>query len=159
MSESEFIMRSPCRSCGNETGRIETKNGQDCVFCTSVGCGRFQYNAPKTETGRAPRTVSTVHNGIKPNQRARIIDRASNRCEFCGAPSSVSPLHVGHLVSVKDGFDLGLSDQEINHDENLAAMCDQCNLGLGDSTLSLRYILPRLAVILKARVHRNGGAA
>lgn len=126
------VLRKPC-GCGATAGQIETRNGQDCVFC--LGCGRFQYNAPRVETGRKVRTVSTVHEGIKPNQRARILLRASRRCELCGKEGL---LHVGHLVSVKHGLANGLADAEINSDENLAAFCDECNLGLGEETVPLR---------------------
>jgi ribonuclease HI len=55
-----FTMRAPCRWCGGETGTITQKSGQDCVYCV---CGRYQYNAPKSETGRgdgpAPPHVTT----------------------------------------------------------------------------------------------------
>ena len=46
-----YAMPAPCKKCGCTNGRIETRSGQDCVLCQI--CGAFQYNAPKTETGRA----------------------------------------------------------------------------------------------------------
>ena len=135
-------LRDPC-ACGSSVGTILTKNGQDTVRC--LGCDRWQYNAPKTETGRKARSVSTVHEAIKPAQRARIILRSSGFCELCGASGN---LHVGHIVSVDDGLAHGLSDREINDDENLATMCEECNLGLGAQTLPLRLAIS----ILRARL-------
>lgn len=139
-----YTMRAPCRfGCGTTTGRMETRNGQDCVFCSQ--CNRLQYNAPKTETGREIRTVTTIHNGIKPKQRARILDRDSGRCALCGAAGN---LHVGHLLSVHDGVAGGMTEAELNDDENLAAMCDECNLGLSDTTVSVRLVI----AIIRARL-------
>lgn len=131
----EHTLRKPCSSCGSSTGSIKTKNGQDVVRCE---CGRFQYNAPKTETGRKPRTVSSVHEAIKPKQRMRIIQRASGRCELQFADCTQCNIHVGHMISVASGIERGMTEQEINDDENLCAMCDRCNLGLGDEPFSLR---------------------
>src|SRR5205814_2193011 len=135
MNLSQFAMRAPCR-CGNAGGFIETKNGQDCVYCGE--CRKFQYNAPKTETGREARTVTTIHNGIKPKQRARVLERDNGRCVLCG---SVNDLHVGHLLSVVEGMKQGLTEVEINDDENLAAMCSECNLGLSDRPVSIRLLV------------------
>lgn len=148
--EHDYKMRAPCRVCGSEVGRIETRGGQDCVFCV---CGRLCYNAPKTETGRAPRTVTTVHNGIKPGKRSRILERANGACEICHAANR--PLHVGHIVSVAEGVKAGMSDLEINSDENLAAMCEECNLGQADRPVSLRMLM----AVLKARLQFTGGVA
>jgi hypothetical protein len=144
-------MRALCVRCGGTSGRITTKSGQDCVYCT--GCGAFAYNAPRVETGRAPRTVSTVHNGIKPKQRARLILRANGRCEMCGARGD---LHVGHVLSVAVGLEHGLTERELNDDENLIAACPECNLGLGSEPMPTRL----LVAILRARIacaKRSGG--
>jgi 5-methylcytosine-specific restriction endonuclease McrA len=149
MSESTFTMREPCRRCDCSAGYIETRNGQDCVFCSA--CGKHSYNAPKTETGREARSVSSVHNGIKPKQRSRIIERATGRCELCGAKGN---LHVGHLVSVVYGVAKGLTDSEINSDENLAAMCDECNLGIGANPVPLRLAV----AMVMARTRNTDGA-
>jgi nitrous oxidase accessory protein NosD len=43
-------LRKQCQHCKCSTGFIETRNGQDCVFCDV--CKRHQYNAPKSETVR-----------------------------------------------------------------------------------------------------------
>lgn len=137
---NEIKMRASCRyGCETDSGYIETKNGQDCVFCRKYR--KHQYNAPKTETGRAARTVQTVHAAIKPNQRARILERANRHCELCGRQDE---LHVGHLLSVKAGLVDGLTELEINSDENLCAMCAECNLGLGKKPLPVRLMVALL---------------
>jgi 5-methylcytosine-specific restriction endonuclease McrA len=126
-----YQMRCPCKyGCGTTDGYLEPKNGQDMIYCRE--CRKHQYNAPKAETGRATRSVSTTHEAIKPKQRARIVLRANHRCELCHADRI---LHVGHLLSVAEGHKQGLSDTQINSDENLAAMCEECNLGLSDETI------------------------
>lgn len=140
----EFIMRKECSKCGYPSGRIETRNNQDCVFCGD--CGAWQYNAPKTETGKAPRTIATTHAAVKPKAEARIMARDGFACVFCHRRDR--PLQLGHLMSVKsahDVFELGwltrpFTDQQINSEENLAAMCETCNIGLGRETVPL-YLL------------------
>ena len=142
-----YTMRKPCVACGSEDGRIEQRNGQDCVYCLT--CGRFQYNAPKTETGRAPRTVETVHNGVKPKQRARILLRANGRCDLCGKGGSEANIHVGHIISVESGLAGGLTEAHLNDDENLCALCDECNLGVGAEPMPLRFAIRVLLDRLK----------
>lgn len=141
-----FQMRQRCR-CGNETGRIETKSGQDCVYCLS--CGKHCYNAPRTETGRAVRSLRTRPD-IKPGQRARILERDNATCVLCHHADR--PLDVGHVISVDAGRKLGLTDKELYDDENLAAMCQACNSGLSKSPVSLRFMV----ALLRARLaHRE----
>jgi 5-methylcytosine-specific restriction endonuclease McrA len=138
-----ITMRSACARCGSSGGEIIDRNGQDTVRCG--GCGTFQYNAPRTETGKRQRSVTTVHNGIKPGQRARILSRATGRCELCGSRGN---LHVGHILSVDAGVTYGLADAEINHDENLMALCEECNLGFGAEPMPLRVAI----AVLRARI-------
>jgi hypothetical protein len=140
-------MRTVCSDCGCSTGRIEERGGQDCVFCTE--CGKWQYNAPKTETGRAERTVTSVHNGVSPKQRARVLLRDGGRCVVCHRGDR--PLHVGHLLSVKDGLNEGMTEFDLNNDENVAAMCDECNLGISRDSLPIRFIVS----ILRSRIRRS----
>lgn len=159
MDEAQRIldpMRMPCKnnSCGAYIGVIRTRNGQDCVFCKE--CGTYQYNAPKTETGREVRSTQTTHAGIKQKTRARIIARANGRCEFCGKPGSdcATGLHVEHLIPVVYGLNAGLSDAELNHEENLAAFCDECNLGKGFEPVPLRFAV----TLFRARMKFRGEA-
>jgi hypothetical protein len=146
--DAAYRMRAPCRFCGSTSGRVDTRGVQDCVFCE---CGKFQYNAPRVETGRAVRTVTTVHNGISPKQRARVFMRDGKACAICH--SYDKPLHVGHLLSVAVGMDCGLTDAELNDDENLAALCDECNLGLKERPVPLRLA----AAILRASIRTIDG--
>ncbi len=157
-----YRMREPCPDCGHPIGRIVTKSGQDTVRCS--GCDRYCYCAPKTETGRSARSLSSTHNGIKPKQRARILARDGWRCQMCGKTAAEDPggLHVGHILSVKDAHELAqdperpvvLTDREINDDENLVSMCGECNAGQGEETMPLRL----RAAILRARVATLGRA-
>jgi hypothetical protein len=39
----------------------------------------------------------------------------------------------------------GLKDEEINSDENLACMCEECNLGIGKESLPLRIAVAIIA--------------
>lgn len=143
MDRDNFTMRQPCVGCSGLTGRLLERNGQDTVRC--LGCDRFQYNAPRTETGREQRSVTTIHEAIKPKQRARIILRDGGRCILCGRTGN---LHVGHLISVDAGLNFGLTDTEINDDENLVAQCEECNLGIGAEPMPLRVAI----VVLRARI-------
>jgi hypothetical protein len=142
--ERTHTLRAPCRQCGGTVGRIYTKNNQNVVFCRD--CGRYAgYNAPKTETGEAPRTLQTIRH-ISPSQRTRILERALGRCELC---ASIELPTIAHFLSVKDGFDF-LTDAEINSDENLIVLCAECNSGQSHRTGPLRL----LAAILHRRANR-----
>lgn len=143
VDRERYTMRKPC-PCGSQVGYITEVNLQDTVRC--LACNRHCYNAPKTETGRAPRTVTTVHNGVKPGLRSRILERDGHRCVLCHAIDV--PLHVGHVVSVEAGMAVGLSDAEINDEENLITQCAECNLGQGSQPISLSVAIR----ILKARI-------
>lgn len=144
IDRDDFVMRAPCPQCRHERGRIIERNGQDTVRC--LACGKHCYNAPRTETGRAARTVATIHNGIKPALRARILERDGMRCVICGATET--RFHVGHLISVEAGLLYGLTDAEINDEENLAVMCEECNLGYSDRPIPLRTAI----AIVRARM-------
>lgn len=142
-----YTMRAPCK-CGCERGRLESRNGQACVYCAE--CGAHCYNAPKVETGTATRAVSTRPD-IKPKQRARVLARDAHRCLTCGRPAGRVILHIGHVLSVDEGRALGATDVELYDDENLIAQCEECNLGTGSRSIS-----PRLALLLiRAAIRRR----
>lgn len=143
IDRERYQMRKPC-SCGSELGYLTEVSGQDTVRC--LACDRHCYNAPRTETGRAVRTVTTVHNGVKPKLRSKILERDGHRCVLCHSVDK--PLHAGHVVSVEAGFAIGLSDAEINDEENLIAVCDECNLGQGAQPIALSVAIR----ILRARI-------
>jgi hypothetical protein len=140
-------LRAPCKTCGGREARLERRSGQACLFCAN--CGAFQYNAPKGELGEVPRAVS-LH-GIPASQRARILDRATGRCELCGAGGV---LHIAHLLSVADGVRDNVPDDVIKSDHNLAVTCEECNLGLGSLSVS-----PRLYIALLMRRGQRHEAA
>lgn len=138
VDETQLLMRAPCPHCGGLEGVIRPQGLQDCVYC--VACGRWCYNAPRAETGRAPRRLAG-RTSIPVSKQYRIKERASGRCELCGARDE---LVVDHILSLKDGRDLGLSDFELNHDENLAALCPPCNSGKGAISMSPRVYIALL---------------
>jgi hypothetical protein len=150
-----YVMRSPCPKCGNTGGRIEERGSQDVVRC--IACDAYCYCAPKAETGKPQRHVRS-REAISPKQRARIIVvRANARCEICGkAHTALEPLHVSHMVSLDSGHEMGLTDDELNTDENLAAMCAECNQGLGAEPVPLRLmvrlVMARLRYLKGAKV-------
>ena len=136
-------LRGPCRGCGFEgDGYIRTKGGQDVVRCPQ--CDRAQYNAPRGETGREVRKLST-RPGISVTTRTRILVRDNRTCVLCHRDDVA--LDVGHLVSVADGEKSGLTDAQLHGDDNLAAMCASCNSGLSRQTIPLHVAVS----IIKAR--------
>lgn len=160
IDRDDFAMRAPCRFCGHDRGSIRDVNGQDVVRCRS--CGRANYNAPRIETGRTQRSVTTIHAAVRPKQRARILARASARCELCGArstPAAPARLHVGHIVSVDAGLRFGLTDIEINDDENLLCLCEECNLGFGKEPMPLRIAVTVLRARIAWRDHAEPASA
>lgn len=140
-----YPLRDPCSRCRSQKGVIEERSGQKCVFCLS--CKRFLYNAPKTETGAKVRSVSSRPK-IKPKQRARILDRDNSTCVGCHRADTI--VHVAHLLSVEDGRALGATEEELFSDENLATMCEECNLGFSGRSVSLRLVFR----LLQARIRR-----
>lgn len=144
MSGREHELRTPCKGCGGTAGVIEPRNGQDCVFC--VWCSTYQYNAPRTETGREVRKLT--RGPLKTKLKTAVWIRAGRRCELCGTPvEATNGLAIDHMLSVEDGKALGLSEAQLNNIENLAAMCEECNSGKGRTTLPLWLVVN----ILKAR--------
>lgn len=128
-------MRAPCAHCGHTKGIVTERNGQDVVRC--IACGTHCYNRPKTESGKPQRSVRTRPD-IDPSTKARILERDNYTCVMCHRADL--PLHIGHLLSVADGKTLGATEAELYDDENLAAMCEECNLGLGWRSVSLRLV-------------------
>lgn len=143
-SPHDYLMRNPCRRCEHEYGRVERKATQDCIYC--LQCGKFCYNAPRSETGNPVAHLKSRHN-VSSSQRSRILTRDNHRCVFCGANGDTAELHVGHLISVENHESLGLTERDLQSDDNLAASCATCNLGLGKNSVSAR--------LLAALVHRR----
>lgn len=144
---NRWTLRTPCRNCAVNgrtitDGWLVERNGQQLAYCAH---DHYCYTVPRTELGEEPRSVRTRPD-IKPGQRARVMLRDSGRCVMCGTADG--PLHIGHLVSVKQGRTIGLTDAELWHDENLSVMCEECNLGLADDSISVRM----MARVLMARI-------
>lgn len=141
----QIPMRHPCRRCGNSSGYYITKNSQDVVYCSS--CDAWAgYNVPKHESGKAPATLKTARD-VKSSKRFNVIERAHGRCELCGRKETDAlGLTAAHIVSVKDGESLLTKDQ-LNSEENLIALCHECNSGQSDRVLPLWLAV----AILRAR--------
>lgn len=141
-------MRAACK-CGGTEGEIRPSGGQDVVYCLS--CDRYQYNAPKSETGKAVRSVSNRQD-IKPSVRSEVMQRAGFRCEVCGKPASHCPvgLSLGHIVSVADAAKAGIPSETVNSADNLIAECEECNLGHGRKPIPIGTFLAILRTRMEA---------
>lgn len=127
-------LEPPCSNidCRSVEGVIVKVSGQNTLRCAI--CDKYQNrNVPKSQTGEEQRHVKT-REAIKPKQRARIILRAGSACELCHANDQL--LHAGHMLSLKDGLALGATEEELNDDYNLAALCEACNLGMASESFS-----------------------
>lgn len=135
-SANGYPLRAPC-ICGSNFGSIEIRNGQACVFCAR--CAKWLYNAPKAERGLAPEPVRS--DGVGPRLRYEIAERAGFRCELCGADNATHLMHVGHLISERDVRRYGLPLELADHPDNLAWLCDACNLGMGARSLPVHQLI------------------
>jgi ribosomal protein S14 len=151
--QERYQMRAPCKKCGHDIGFVTEQGSQDVVRC--ISCESYCYCAPRVETGKAVRSVAK-RPGINPKLRARIlVVRANGKCEICGnAGTEREPLHVSHLVSRENALRLGMTDDEVDSEENLCAMCAECNLGLGQETVPAR-LLARV-VMVRIRFGKGG---
>jgi len=131
-------LRATC-SCGGETGKITERSGQDCVYCAD--CHRWQYNAPRVETGRKQRSLAS-REGITPSTRARIFARHDHACISCGARPPDIFLTLEHLISREMADKHGFLDELIDSEWNLAPMCEECNSGhrwINEAPIRLLY--------------------
>lgn len=69
--------------------------------------------------------------------RYEVLKKANGKCQLCGVPSSLRPLHVDHIIpqskankSLKVLKDGRLID--VNSIDNLQALCFECNCGKRD---------------------------
>jgi hypothetical protein len=138
----QYKMRAPCSQCGCEFGILRTVGFQDTVKCHQ--CGLFQYNAPRKETGK-PQLHVPMREKISPSLRAEVLTRSGCACELCHRMGI--PLTVAHLLSLEAGRAAGLSEDELNSEENLSAMCEACNSGIGKNPVPLRVMI----AIIQAR--------
>jgi hypothetical protein len=73
-------------------------------------------------------------------------------------------MQIGHIISVHQGRAFGLTDAELFHDDNLVAICAECNSGQGADTMPLPFLmavlrgagrrlpLPFLVTVLRVRI-------
>jgi hypothetical protein len=118
----------PCKSCGGHDAWIETKNGQDMVSCLTCADRPWIYNAPKAETGRKARTLSS-REGITPSQKARILAAHDHCCIACGHRPPEVQLDLEHIIAREVAYAYGCLDWLIDSEWNLAPMCAECNSG------------------------------
>ena len=64
-----------------------------------------------------------TRSGISPKKRFTVLERDRFTCRYCGRRPPEVVLHIDHVRSRKNGGGNSL--------ENLAASCDDCNLGKG----------------------------
>lgn len=136
---SVIEMREPC-TCGVLEGYVVATGGQDVVRCAA--CDAYRYCRPRSESGKPQRSVRSRPN-IKPSVRYRVLEQFGHACASCGASGGV--LHVGHLIPVdawqRWGEEVGMAEEELWADENLCALCEECNLGMGNTLTSVRLML------------------
>lgn len=150
-----YRSKRACRRCGTTDGLLVEHHNHSSVACAR--CGSFLYNAPKAETGQAPRTARTLRREVRPAQQARVLDRDRGRCVLCGRDEDLT---IGHLLSLDEGAALGATEPELYDDANLAAMCEACNSGLGRRSVSpptYAAIMFRLVQAERRRAARRSG--
>lgn len=143
---SAFTMRAPCAKCGAAFGNLAMVGRQNTVRC--VNCNTFQYNAPRVETGDAPGKVHQ-REMFSPGERSRVLERCGYRCFECGQRAPDVLLHVGHIISVADGREHGISDEIVNSEWNRAASCEACNLGRGSRSMTPIAALHIIAALVR----------
>lgn len=146
MNDGSYPLRAPC-PCGSAEGYITEAGYQDVVRCRR--CDRYQYNAPRLETGKATRTVSS-RPGLTPAQRWRILERYGHACVGCGRRPPEVELHIDHLIPRAVADEFGFLDAVIDSDVNLGPLCPECNLGKGTRPVSIQ-LLYRLLLIRRER--------
>lgn len=106
--------------------------GMFCYGCLHGATAEALMNNP-TILMRDLRTIN-FHDKAKTKQaerkkmnsslRYKILKRDGFKCQACGVTSQESKMHVDHIKSISNGGK--------TVDENLQALCEQCNLGKGD---------------------------
>lgn len=143
MLQNKMTDSANCKYCDSTKLSTRAKGPHIELYCQD--CERHQQFVRKETAGVSKRTVQSTHAAIRPKDRARVIERATARCEMCGRRDVI--LNVSHFLSVAEGHAAGLTDDEINCDENLSCMCEECNLGIGRNPVPLRLAV----AIIRAR--------
>lgn len=152
-----ITLRSPCQ-CDGTIGVVRQVGNQDTVRC--VDCDRFQYNAPRSETGRKQRSLST-REGITPSQRAAVLKAFGHACVYCGKRPPEVRLELDHMIPRDVAERHGMLDALIDSTHNLAPACPECNSGrrnipFSASTVAIIY---RCLVLKAKEAERNNDAA
>ncbi len=145
-----FPLPLPCKKCGadvGDPGLLTTRGGQD--ICECARCGQYNKAVPKTETGRAVRTLRS-NLTIPPSQRHRVMQSYGNRCVACGrGPADGIRLEIDHVIPVLVGRAQGLTDAQLNHDDNLVPLCAEDNNGKNYEPMRLGFAI----ALFRAREH------
>jgi 5-methylcytosine-specific restriction endonuclease McrA len=89
----------------------------------------------KAEIGIGTRSLSSRPE-IKPRVRMNVFRSDGLCCLVCARVAQPGrELVVGHIISVKDAEAAGWPESQTYSEENLAAMCEECNAGLGSTSL------------------------
>jgi hypothetical protein len=138
---TSYTLRAPCSDCGASEGYLRRVGLQDTVYCVN---GTYQYNAPRTETGERPVSLSD-RNGLTPGQRKRILATYGHACFMCGARPPDVQLHIDHIISRKAAQEAELLDELIDSEDNYAPLCASCNSGKRDS-LDISLVIRALTI-------------
>jgi hypothetical protein len=80
--------------------------------------------------------------------RARVRDRAGNRCEYCQLPQDDSPLAALHVEHIRPKVHGGSDDLE-----NLALACIDCNLHKGTNLTGVDPVTDEITELFHPRRH------
>lgn len=151
-----FTLRDPCK-CGGSHGYITPRNGQDLAYCSD--CGTWQYNVPRTESGRKPRTLAT-REGLTVAQRAQVLDTYGHACIYCGKRPPEVRLEMEHMIPRELAKKHGVLDDLIDSIHNLAPACPECNSGhryVAFTSRSVALMVRALSMAAQAAEHRTSG--
>lgn len=152
---SSFTMRQPCQKCQSTSGTISHRNGQACVFCDD--CGAWVYNAPRAETGKERRSTRSRPD-IAPSAKARVLAAHNGQCIACGKSQLTHGvvMHIDHLIPVEAAKRVGVYDQLIESEWNLAPLCEECNAGKQADLNAVSVTLMYRVLMMKAMPRTDG---
>lgn len=134
-------LAKPCKRCGAQGDQagllIRVPEGLHAAKLICATCTDFVQWIGKKALGDPIRSLTPRGECVKPKQRQRILARDGGRCMLCGAAPPDIILNAGHILSHADGEAHGLPEELIDSDDNLMAMCERCNSGLGKQSLPL----------------------
>jgi|TARA_R100000093_G_scaffold68986_1_gene40930 5-methylcytosine-specific restriction endonuclease McrA len=148
ISSREETVKMDCDcDCGATEGTVSPAGPHYRLDCDN---GHYIKFVSKKELGIAQRSVRS-HPDIAPNIHYKVMERAGGMCELCGSHSDEFPLHVDHILSIYDAKNMDIEIRIYESMDNLMALCEECNLGKGRTSLSPRVY----AALLNRRADRN----